>query len=440
MTRALWWLAAATVGIALLATLAFVVVTLPVRIPYWGEAEVLYEAARLRAHQPLFVDPLVGTNDVPPSRYYVTYPPLLAWALSFVSGTNAMMLGRIACTLAWYGTLGGIAWRSRRLEVAGAAAFVGSVWVLANFAMLARPDSIAAAVGALALWRATDPKRARLDPLTIALFVLVPWIKPTMIGLPIGALLASRDRRALGIAAGLALVSALVAGKTLFVHVVLSNAQPFSASAWLEQVPSRLAFFAPLLGWALWLGRRERIALGAAIGAVAWTLIALAKTGSSSNYWMEPCVAALVLLARAPRADYTNVRLAAAAVATALYSGVASVNGALSHARELRHDAETVAQLGEQCFEAPGDVVAADEAGIELVLDDRVLMPTYQMAYLVVAKRLPASLFTEEIAAARCYVEHTGQLALVPEAHALLEARFERVRSVGSFVLWKRAR
>ena len=440
VARALWWLTAAILGVTLLVTLAFVVATLPVRIPYWGEAEVLYEAARLRAHQPLFVDPLIGTADVPPSRYYVTYPPLLAWALSFASGMSAMMLGRIACALAWFGTLGAVAWRARRVEVAFAAVYVAGIWVLANFAMLARPDSIAAAAGAFALWRATDPKRTRLDPVTIALFVLVPWIKPTMIGLPIGALLASKDRRAIGIAAGLALGSAFVAGKTLFVHVVLSNAQPFAVSAWLEQVPSRLPFFAPLLGWAVWLGRRERIALGAVLGAAAWTLVALAKTGSSSNYWMEPCLAALVLLARAPRADYTDVRLAAAALATVVYADVASIHAASEHVFAFRDDAETVASFGTQCFEVPGDVVAADEAGIELVLNDRVLMPTYQMAYLVVAKRLPSSLFTDEIAAARCYVEHTGQLALVPDAHALLEARFERVRSVGSFVLWKRAR
>lgn len=434
-TRALWLLAFASVAVALGATLWFVQGTIGVRIPYWGEAEVIYEAARLRAHQPLFVDPIAGTADVPPSRYFVTYPPLLAWVLSLVPASSALVTARALSSLAWFGTLGGIAWRSRRRDVALGAAFVGGIWVLANFAMLGRPDSIAGAVGALALWRATDG-RARLDPLTIALFVLVPWIKPTMIGLPIGALLASRDRRAWGIAAGFAVVSALLAGKVLFVHVVQSNAQPVALAPWLEQVPARLPFFALLFSVAAWRGRHERIAFGAFVGAFAWTMIALAKTGSSSNYWMEPCIAALVLLARAPRADHADPRLAAAAAVTALYVDVASVRASIEHRAMFRRDAETVASFRAPCLRAPGDVVAADEAGIELVLDGRILMPAYQMTHLAKKGAIPESLFTEELRASRCYVEHTGQLELLPSVASELPRLFDGPIEQNGFRLW----
>lgn len=435
--RALWLASGACVLVTLLATLWFVAGTIGVRIPYWGEAEVIYEAVRMRAHEPLFIDPIAGTGEVPPSRYFVTYPPLYSWALSFVPASAALVVARITCTLAWFGTLGAIAWRSRRIEVAGAAVFIAGVWVLANFAMLGRPDSIAGAALALALWRATDG-RARLDPLTVALFILVPWLKPTMLGASVGALLASRDKRAWGMAIGFALASALVAGKLLFVHMVKSNAQPFALSAWLEQVPARLPFFATLFAWCVWLGRKERIALGGFVGALAWTLIALAKTGSSSNYWMEPCIAALVLLARAPRGDYADRRVAGVALATALYADLASIRGALEHRASFRRDAEVVESLRAECIHVPQDVVAADEAGIELLLDGRILMPAYQFSFLAQKGAVPESLFIEELRAARCYVEHTGQLNLLPNVVSELPRLYEGPAERDGFRVWRK--
>ena len=442
-TRALWLVVGACLLVSLLATLWFVVGTIGVRVPYWGEAEVVYEAARIRAHEPLFIDPIAGTSDVPPSHFFLTYPPLFTWVVSWFPAEHALVLARVVCTLAWFGTLGTIAWRSKRIDVAGAALFVSGIWVLANFAMLGRPDSIAGAVAALALWRATDG-RERLDPLTIALFILVPWIKPTMMGLPIGALLASRDRRTWLIAFGVAALSVVVAGKRLFVDMVQSNAQPFAMSAWLEQVPARLPFFAPLFAWCAWNGRKERLALGAFLGAFAWTLVALAKTGSSSNYWMEPCIAALVLLARAPRASYDDRRLALAALITVLYAGVASVRGALEHRATFRRDAEVVESFRAECTQAREagtlrrDVVAADEAGIELVLNGRILMPAYQMTYLVKKGVLPESLFHDELRDARCYVEHTGQLHLLPNVASELPRAFEGPIERDGFRLWKK--
>ena len=53
LARITWLLVVASLAGALLATLGFVVATAPVRIPYWGEAEVLFEASRLRAHLPV---------------------------------------------------------------------------------------------------------------------------------------------------------------------------------------------------------------------------------------------------------------------------------------------------------------------------------------------------------------------------------------------------
>jgi hypothetical protein len=214
---------------------------------------------------------------------------------------------------------------------------------------------------------------------------------------------------------------------------VQSNAQPFALGPWLEQVPARLPFFATLFAWCAWQGRHEKIAFGAFVGAFAWTLIALAKTGSSSNYWMEPCIAALVLLARAPRASYDDRRLAGAALVSVLYVGVASIRGALEHRATFRRDAEVV-----ESFRAECTLVAADEAGIELVLDGRILMPAYQMTYLVKKGSVPESLFHDQLRAVPCYVEHTSQLSLLPNVASELPRLFDGPRERDGFRLWKK--
>jgi hypothetical protein len=87
----------------------------------------------------------------------------------------------------------------------------------------------------------------------------------------------------------------------------MSTAQPLVLSIWLDNLYSRLPFFAALIGFAAWCGFHERssintrVTLSALAASVFWTLLLLAKTGSASNYWMEPCVAALIVFRKVPR-------------------------------------------------------------------------------------------------------------------------------------------
>ena len=62
--KVVWAVAFATIGASFVAVLVFVVGTLGARLPYWGEAEPIFEAARLRRGLPLFVDPHVGAIDL----------------------------------------------------------------------------------------------------------------------------------------------------------------------------------------------------------------------------------------------------------------------------------------------------------------------------------------------------------------------------------------
>lgn len=447
--------------IALVATLWFVVATLPVRIPYWGEAEVLFEASRLRAHLPLWTDPLVGAHEYgePPSRFFVTYPPVWTAVVSLVPASAATLFARTASSLAWFGTLAWLAWsapKNSRKETALAAAFVGGIWVLANFATIGRPDSIACALAAVALVRTM--RRERLDVVSLALFILVPWVKPTIIGLPAGAIagacLADRKNgaRMLGVAvlltAGSVLVMHWLSGGAIFTHVVRSNAQPFTLAAWMAQVPARLPFFAPLFAWAGWVGWNDRkspaarIGLAALGGAIGWTLIALAKTGSSSNYWMEPAIAAVVLIARSPagpvRVFGSSWIHAGVTLVSVGWANVPAVSGALEHAARMRADAAFISSLRSRLELGPDDVIAADEAGIELALDGRILTPTYQMVHLVRRGSYPAATWISDLGSprVRAFVEHTGQLRLAPELQRALEARYEVRLEERGFRIW----
>lgn len=462
-TRVVWLLVGVSLATALFATLWFVGRTLFVRVPYWGEAEVVFEASRLHAHLPLYVDPTIGALEygAPPSRFYVTYPPIWTSVVALFPPSSSTIVARVFCTTAWFGSLAALALvarRESRMAATAAATFVGGIWVVANFATIGRPDSVACALAAAALHRSV--RKGRVDFVSAGLFVLVPWVKPTLVGLPMGAMIGTvltargRDWRPFAVAVALAASSAVFAhvasGGALFAHVIRSNAQPFTLDAWLDQVPTRLPFFAPLIAWAAWVGwldradRGVRIGLFALTGAVVWTLFALAKTGSSSNYWMEPCIAAVVLIARArPRmasSGWRGLLQAAVGLGSVLWADVASVHASIDHARTMRADAAFVGSARARCGASADDVVLSDEAGIELVTNGRILSPTYQMVHLARRGRYPLGGWLADLRSphVRCFVEHTGQLRLVPALQREVESNFDVVLEEGGFRLWRR--
>jgi hypothetical protein len=449
LIRALWTLAAVATALAAVAVAAFVVATIAVRVPYWGEAEVLFEAARVRHGWPLFVDPLVGALEqgAPPSRYYVTYPPLLTVALAAVPGSVATLVGRLAASLAWFGTLAWIARSgSSRTTGAYAALFVAGLWLLANFATVARPDSFACAIAACALVRSV---RAReVDFIAAALFVVAAWVKPTVLGIGCGALLtdavlnrkASRLAVAVVVGGAIGVLLHLMSGGAIVAHVVRSNAQPMRLAVWLDQVPARLPFFLPLFAAAGWNGiarRTERgiaIGLGALAASTGWSLLALAKTGSAANYWMEPSLASVVLLAHAAGPFAVGGRSLAQAALTALhalYTDVASIRASFEHAARYREEASALATIRSRC-DGP---IASDTQGVELALDDRILIPTYQMAWQVRRGAFPAAVWKSDLTSVRCYVVHSHALDVAPEVASFVASALPNVERVGPYEL-----
>jgi hypothetical protein len=321
--------------------------------------------------------------------------------------------------------------------------------------MTTRPDSFACCLAAVGLTRAI--RNGKVDALSAVLLVLAPWLKPTLLGLPAGALLADaflrRTPRMLALASvvcvGIGVVLYVASSGLIFDHVIRSNAQPFTLAGWSLRIAHHLPFFGPLFVLALWQGAANRrhvgtaIGLAATIGAIGWTLVAIAKTGASANYWMEPCIAAVALVAHAPgpyafgRSGLVHAALTLLAV---IYTDVASIRTSFERIALYRHDAAVVASVRRRCEASPSDVIASDEQGIELAVNGRILTTAYQIAWRVNAGKYPASLYIADLLApnVRCFVIHSHELHAAPEVERSVGTHFTTLFTDGDVRVLKR--
>lgn len=489
VARILGIAAIVVVGVALVATLAWAIATLAVRPLDGVEGDVLFEADRLRASLALYIDPARGAHDYGPvpTRYLVLYPPLWSALLSLVPRAASATIARASALASWVGLLGWIvarAPRERRRVAGAAAAFVAGVWVLALFAAAGRPDAFAVLLAGLALERATRRSSSgqgpRIDAVAGALFALAAWVKPNVIGMApgafAGALVASRTLRepllrrvaagaaaAAGVSAAASCVLSIATGRAWIDHLLASTGQPPSLALFVEQTTSRLPFFAALFGAAALAGAsraRARdpgaaIALGALLSSVAWCVLSLAKIGSASNYFLEPCVASVVVLARAPLPSMPargRVALAGAALAQALWTGTASVKSALEQIPLAGERASVLASARAACGAAPSDVVLADEPGLERMLDGRVVETPFQSTHLARRGKFPVAAWIDDVSRpeVRCLVMQDDLLErpldvvsvahdrFGPELRRVLRAEFELVARRGGFFVYRR--
>ncbi len=460
--------------LALAASVAYALFALVHRPWDTVEGEVLFEASRLRHDLPLYVDPRVGAFDYGPvpARYYVLYPPLWSWLLSHVPEGAASQVARGFDIVAWFGLLAFVARTAdagcKRAATAGAI-FVGGVYTLTLYGASGRPDSLAQLLAGIALVRAA--RLGRIDPLSAALFALAPWVKPNVLGMAAGAFaldLGLRRVKALlplGIAAltSLAILAVLhVASSGAWItHLLRSTGQPLSAALWAEQVPSRLQFlgiplaFAAACGWRARRDPKVSLGLAAVLASVLWALFSLAKIGSATNYWMEPSVACLIVMAHAPVPSLEGrARIAAASVAVvqALWTGVATIRSSLEQIFVvLPSEDRSLARARVLCNAGPGDVVLGDETGIELRLDGRIVATPFQMTHLARRGLYPLETWTHDVTRPEVVgivmeddllerplsdvsIEHDR---FGPELRRLLKDRFELAEKSGDWRTYK---
>lgn len=473
-------------GASLVATLAWVLATMFVRPLDGVEGDVLFEADRLRDQLVLYIDPAIGAHDYGPvpARYLVLYPPVWSAILSIVPKGASAPFARIAALASWCGLLGRIvarAPRERRRAVALGAGFVAGVWVLALFATAGRPDAFAVLLAGLALERSARGSsaggEARIDVVAGALFALAAWVKPNVVGVAPGALAAailaggasSAPRRvgpgilgAIGASAIVAGVLTIASGRAWIDHLLLSTGQPPSLSLWIDQAATRLPFFAVLFVSAGAAGLRARatdagarVATYALGTSLAWCVLSLAKIGSASNYFLEPCVASLVVLSRADvpsLGERGRAAFAGAALVQAIWTGTASATSALRQIPLARERAAVIATVRATCGASPNDLVVADEPGLERMMNGRIVQTPFQSTHLARRGRFPNEAWIADLAKpeVRCLVmqddllERPLELRSVehdrfgPELRAALAAEFQLASERGGFFVYAR--
>lgn len=459
--RGMKWIAWLAICAGLACTISWTVLGLTTRTPAWGEVEVLFEADRLRAGLTLYVDPIVGAGDYGPvpSRYFVTYPPVLSHVARFVPSSARMVSLRVAATLLY---LFALVWpalrgdRARQSEAIAFSAYFASFWILANLATTGRPDSFALALASFALVRTL--RLGTLDNLGSALFVLAAFVKPTVLGMGASVLViegmhhrAGILRRIIGGAAvAIALGGALwiESRGAFFAHVVKANAQSLLLSQWIANVP-RLVFFAPPVFAAAWALRtklsfrdpanaRARIAMSALLGSFAWTCFMLGKIGSASNYWLEPAVATIASVAHfGTMIEWSRVTHAAFVCAQVFYVETASTRSALERIARDKHEAAFVQRVKTKCIATPTNITLSDNAGVEYLVNGRIVTTAFQLVHASERGLLPNTIWrdllrTEYVA---CFVSETDLVASTPGVEDILAREFVAQFESGSFHL-----
>jgi len=418
-TRAAGWLAVGCLALAAGSVLVFAVGTLCNRLPEYVEGQVLFDASRLRDHLRLYVDPLVGSYDYGPvpARYYVVYVPIWAWVVSLLPAGVAAPGARAIDLCVWYGVLAWIVWRSPpdNRKIAGlAVAFSASCFALVSYAASARPEAVPVVLAGIALWRAT--RDGRVDWLGGVLLALAAWTKPNVAGIALGLLgwpLLTGQRRdwsglagAVATSAALAILLQVVSSGEWLHHLVVSIDQPRTFSHLAGQLMGVAPSFLVPLAAALYWGARNRrhpavrIAFPALLASVGWTLFSLSKLGTSENHWLEPSLAAVILVARAPaphprpsRRSTLIMVAAIQAVVTAAIGIRASVDGV----RLAPRRASFVARARRSCGTGAGDLVIAPDVGIEYAMNGRILTTPFEITYLARRGAYPLSLWMADV-------------------------------------------
>jgi hypothetical protein len=398
----------------------------------YAEAEVLFDAARIREARALYFDVVAGASygGGVPSRHFVVYVPTHAWILAHLPlGSWGMAAaGRALSVLAW---IGAAAWivvggRAREKRIAlGYALLVLGTWGLAIYATYARPDAVA--LLAIGIAFAQSVRRGRIGAAWGALFALGVWIKPNFVGLLAGAMIAevivhrARSWRAIAGAAAasapIAIALQITSGGAWLRHLLASAAQPLAMHLWIDGIEHYLPFYGFPLAFAAfcaWRAREERGMLHAFAGLVAstaWTLLAIGKIGAAGNYWMEPCLGALAVMANAPLpalSDRARLGLALGAAAQAFWIGVADIRTSLDEQIAIPRRAAFLEHVRARCS-APSRLVLSDSTGAEMALDGRILFSPMQLRELVTKGRFPvdAWIATVEEPEIACVLFHT---------------------------------
>ena len=365
------------------------------------EGELLFEASRLRSGFPLWVDPHVGAHEYGPvpARYYVLYTATWPALIALVPPSVAPLFSRAVATLAFYGGLLWIVLRAspeRRHHAFLAAAYAGGVFMLVRAGVSGSADSLAVLLVAIALLRALTT--GSLDAVAGTLFTLAAWTKPNVVGAALGAfsftILTQRLRvrsgllAAVGVSAAMAGIEHVASHGQWATHLFRSTAQPLDWSVWFEHVAPRFVFLGlPHLGviafaWHARADRSVRLALASLAASLAWTLFSMAKIGSSTNYWIEPSMVAVVVVSVLPsRKAVTFPPIAVGLAGIAALLAVLNARTLFYELPRLQTARGELGRAAQICALGPTDVAIGEHPGIEMTLNQRIVATPFQLSH-----------------------------------------------------------
>ncbi len=393
------------------------------RRPYAAvEAELVFEASRIQKGFPLYVDPFVGAweNGAPPSRYYVLYTPFWPWLLAHVSPhtpEGMRTVGRLANTLLLLTALGAAVRASQpanRLAVATGAALVLGFEMLVREATLADADMPAVFLSTLALLRMNA--RRGLDAASAVMLAATPLIKPSVLGGAVGAVVAhlavhrrSGARRLLlplaagaAAGAGVVLVFHVASGGVWLRHIVRATGQTISLERWFQEFGARAAFLgaphAIVLTLAVLRGSPLLATLPLAT-STAWATFCMAKHGSGTQYWLEPTMAALVVMGTMPPSpSRRSMALSWGSLAFVAVAGAFSAHAFAATPARYQASRDELARLRASCPSFPVKSCWPAARTWSSRIDGRVIVPAWQTAYLIRTGTFPLQAWREDIA------------------------------------------
>ena len=367
------------------------------------EAEMAFEALRVRTGHALYFDPLVGAHEYgePPTRYFVLYTPIWPMILAWLGPASLEGLrsgGRIVNSLAWFGFFVWTAWstpKERRTATFVAASLSAGVFFLAREASVAGPDTVACVLAGIALFRAA--RKGEMDSLSAALLALGPFVKPSAIGCAVGVCIAHvlvkrvAAWRSLAVFAAVALAAAgacVVSSHGMWpLHMFRATGQTLSFDRLVSEVSGRVLFLGLPHLVCIVLAFRSRanmIVRVTLVTTLTYSTFLMSKHGSGSHYYIEPSIACVCAVSTVPwalSAADRAVRWALAAILSWV-SVVTSIIGFSGENEISKNRGVVLAALREACPLANGNIIVSSDLTMELEIDGRVIVPLWQTTYL----------------------------------------------------------
>jgi hypothetical protein len=460
-----------------IAAVAYVIATLHTR--RWGqvEAEMVFEAMRVRSGFPLYFDPVAGAHEYgdPPTRYFVLYTPVWPRVLSWLGSSLDTMrfAGRAFNSVVWLSFLAFVLRSAPKANRAASIVAVGlacGCFFMSRETTLACADTTACVLAGLGLLRAV--KKREMDWVAAALLASGPFWKPNVLGIAIGVCLAHllvkrfQAWRSLAVFAFVGLswlaVCRFASGGLFPLHMLRATGQTLSLERAAREIMGRGFFLLLPHVVVLFFAFRARAGMFARVAlstTVAWSTFLSSKHGSGAHYFVEPTVAAIVVVTQTEWSGLgasrmgAVLRYATAGVFAWIVFG-SSIDAFADDAMLTRQRKDLVAQIRDACPLGAGDVLVSTDVVMELEIDGRIIVPVWQNTYLLRTGVFPADVWRRDLASphVKCLLSGLDMKEPLPqeiagitevgafrkELRETIDANFALDREVGGWLVYKR--